>query len=71
MSEIIKPEEFDKIFDKIIYPQKLRKEISKLFVQRKADINNKVDIFLKENCYRVCYENQEFFVMTDTYYNNL
>lgn len=70
MSEIIEPEEFDRIYERIIYPEKL--EMSMLYLpsgQRKYYVEK----FLKENCYKVYYENQLFYIMTDAFtsqYNN-
>lgn len=64
MSEIIEPEEFDRIYDRIIHPEKLA--MSMLYLPQ-AKRNYFVEKFLKENCYKVYYENQLFYVMTDAF----
>lgn len=68
MSEIIDSEKFDEIFDKIVYPEKL---IIDYYYMREADRNKKIEKFLSENTYKVYYENQLFYILTDSYLNNL
>jgi hypothetical protein len=65
MSEIIDSEKFDEIFDKIVYPEKL---ILDNYYMREADRNRKIEKFLRENTYKVYYENQLFYVLTDSYF---
>ena len=67
MSEIIDSEKFDEIFDKIVYPEKL---ILDNYYMRETDRNEKIEKFLRENTYRVYYENQLFYVLTDSYFYN-
>ena len=62
MSRIIESEEFDRIFDSIVYPEKL--EMSMLYLSP-AQRQYYVTKFLKENCYKVYYDNQLFYIMTD------
>lgn len=62
MSEIINGEEFDRIFDRIIHPEKLH---SDMFYMSKEIRNMYVEKFLKENCYKVYYENQLFYILID------
>jgi len=64
MSEIIEQEEFDRIYDRIIYKEKLEKD---MWYLSQAQRNYYVEKFLKENCYKIYYENQLFYVMTDAY----
>ena len=64
MSDIIDAEEFDRIFDRIIHPEKL--DMSMIYLtpsMRKFYVEK----FLKENCYKVYYDNQLFYVLTDAY----
>lgn len=67
MSDIINAEEFDKIFDRIIHPETLIKQV---FYMSKANRNLFVENFLRENCYKVYYDNQLFYVLTDVGYSN-
>ena len=64
MSQIIDAEEFDKIFDRIVDPDKLHLNI---FYMSKANRNMIIENFLSENCYKVYYENQLFYILTDSY----
>jgi hypothetical protein len=67
MSEIIDSKKFDEIFDKIVYPEKL---IIDNYYMREVDRNEKIEKFLRENTYKVYYENQLFYVLTDSYFYN-
>jgi hypothetical protein len=64
MSEIIDAEEFDRIFDRIIHPEKLH--MSMIYLTESMR-NFYVEKFLKENCYKVYYDNQLFYIMTDAF----
>ncbi len=64
MSEIINGKEFDRIFDRIIHPDKLRTD---MFYMSEPMRNYYVEKFLKENCYKVYYDNQLFYILTDGY----
>jgi len=66
MSEIINGEEFDRIFDRIIHPETLYKDV---YYMNRVNRNIYVEQFLKENCYKVYYDNQLFYVLTDGYVN--
>ena len=66
MSIIINDEEFDKIFDRIIYPEKILMSMIHL---KEADRNYLLDKFLSENCYEVYYEDQKFYVLIDAFAN--
>ena len=65
---IVSGEEFDKIFDKIIHPETLYKDV---YWMSEAIRNRYVENFLSENCYKVYYDNQLFYVLTDAYTNKL
>lgn len=68
MGDIIRPEEFDRIYNKIVWIDKLKKELD-IFKQPYKDfIFNK---FLYENTYKIYYENEEYYIMTDAYFNSL
>jgi hypothetical protein len=68
MGDIISPEEFDKIYNKIVWIDKLKKELD-IFKQPHRDfLFNK---FLCDNTYKVYYENEEYYVLTDSYFNSL
>ncbi len=62
MSVIINDEEFDRIFDRIIYPEKILMSMVHL---TEADRNYFLGKFLSENCYEVMYEDQLFYVLID------
>jgi hypothetical protein len=64
MSKIIEQEEFDRIYDKIIYKEKLERD---MWYLTQAQRNYYVEKFLRENCYKVYYENQLFYILTDAY----
>ena len=67
MSEIINSEKFDEIYDKIVWIENLDKELN-IFKQPLKDfVKNK---FLCDNTYKVYYENQEYHILTDTFYKN-
>ncbi len=68
MSDIITSEEFDRIFDRIIFPDKLRTD---MFYMTEAMRNYYVEKFLKKNCYSVYYENEKYYVMIDAEYNEV
>ena len=63
---IIDNEEFDRIFDRIIYPEKLHLD---MFYLSQAQRNFYVEKFLRENTYKVYFDNQSFYVMTDAFVN--
>ena len=65
---IINGEEFDRIFDKIIHPETLHKDV---YWMSEANRNVYIENFLRENCYKVYYDNQLFYVLTDAYTNKL
>ena len=68
MGDIISPEEFDQIYNKIVWIDKLKKELD-IFKQPYKDfLFNK---FLCENTYKIYYENEEYYIMTDAYFNSL
>lgn len=68
MGDIITPEEFDKIFDRIVDPDKLK--LNMLYMSE-ANSNMIIERFLSKNCYKVYYENQLFYILTDSYmYSN-
>ena len=62
MSIIINDKEFDEIFDRIIYPEKVLMSMAHL---KEADRNYLLGKFLSENCYEVYYEDQKFYVLID------
>jgi len=62
MSDIIDAEEFDRIFDRIIFPEKLKTD---MFYMSEEMRNHYVSKFLCENCYSVYYENEKYYVMID------
>ena len=64
MGDIITPEEFDKIFDRIVDPDKLK--LNMLYMSE-ANSNMIIERFLSKNCYKVYYENQLFYILTDSY----
>jgi hypothetical protein len=66
MSEIIDSQEFDRIFDRIVYPEKLHLD---MFYLSQAQRNFYVEKFLRENTYKVYFDNQLFYVMTDAFVN--
>jgi len=66
MSIIINDKEFDEIFDRIIYPEKVLMSMIHL---KEADRNYLLCKFLSENCYEVYYENQKFYVLIDAVAN--
>jgi len=68
MGDIITSEEFDRIYDRIIWLGKLRRELE-IFKQPHRDFY--LNKFLCENTYKVYYENQEYYIMSDAYYNSL
>lgn len=60
MSEIITAEEFDRIFDRIVWLEVLRYQV-----------NNCDFLFNKFLCdwtYKVYYDNQEYYILTDAYF---
>ena len=68
MGDIIDDIEFYKIYEKIVWLENLDKELD-IFKQPLKDfVKNK---FLCENTYKVYYENQEYIILTDAYYNQL
>ncbi len=66
MSVIINDKEFDEIFDRIIYPEKVLMSMVHL---TEADRNYLLGKFLTENCYEVIYEEQKFYVLIDAVVN--
>jgi hypothetical protein len=66
MSDIITPEEFDRIFDRIVWIGALRQELRRIWGEDKLDFYfNK---FMCDWTYKVYYENQEYYVLTDAYF---
>ena len=68
MGEIIDSEKFDEIFDRVIYEEKLFREF---YNGNEADTNMLVEKYLNNNTYKVYYENQLFYILTDSYFNKL
>jgi len=68
MGDIISAEEFDKIYNKIVWIDKLKEELNIFKADSRDFYFNK---FLCENTYKVYYENQEYYIMTDAYFNSL
>ena len=68
MGDIIDSDQFDRIYDKILWLEILDEELSILKQPHKDFVKNK---FLCENTYKVYYENQEYHILTDAYYNSL
>ena len=68
MGDIIDSDQFDRIYDKILWLEILDEELSILKQPHKDFVKNK---FLYENTYKVYYENQEYHILTDAYYNSL
>ena len=64
MSEIINSEKFDEIFDRVIYEEKLFREF---YNGNEADTNMLVEKYLNNNTYKVYYENQLFYILTDNF----
>ena len=65
MGDIIDDIEFDRIYDKIVWIEKLDQELS-IFKQPLKDfVKNK---FLCENTYKVYYDNQEYYILTEAYF---
>tara|TARA_B110000285_G_C14558234_1_gene352331 strand:+ start:66 stop:299 length:234 start_codon:yes stop_codon:yes gene_type:complete len=63
-SEIINSEKFDEIFDRVIYEEKLFREF---YNGNEADTNMLVEKYLNNNTYKVYYENQLFYILTDSF----
>lgn len=63
---IIDNKEFDRIFDRIVHPEKLHLD---MFYLSQAQRNFYVEKFLRENTYKVYFDNQLFYVMTDAFVN--
>jgi len=60
MGDIITAEEFDNIYDRIIWLEKLMKEVNyNHFLYNK---------FLCDWSYKVYYENQEYYILNDAYF---
>ena len=68
MSDIITSEEFDRIYDKIVWIELLDKELNIFKQPHKDFVKNR---FLCENTYKIYYENQEYRIMTDAYFSQL
>ncbi len=66
MAVIINDKDFDEIFDRIIYPEKVLMSMVHL---TEADRNYLLGKFLTENCYEVMYEEQKFYVLIDAVVN--
>jgi len=61
MGDIITAEQFDEIYDRIIWLEKLMKEVNYNYF-----LYNK---FLCDWSYKVYYENQEYYILTDAYFS--
>ncbi len=68
MGDIINHEEFDRIYDKIVWLELLDKELDIFKQPHKDFIKNK---FLCQNTYKIYYENQEYYILTDSYFTSL
>jgi len=68
MGDIIDSHEFDRIYDRIVWLELLDKELSIFKQPHKDFVKNK---FLCENTYKVYYENQEYYILTDAYFSQL
>ena len=64
MSEIIDVAEFDRIFDRIVHPEKLHMN---MIYMPEAQRKYYAERFLKENCYTVQFDNQTFYILTDAF----
>ena len=61
MGDIITAEQFDEIYDRIIWLEKLMKEVN-----YNHFLFNK---FLCDWSYKVYYENQEYYILTDAFFS--
>jgi len=61
MGDIITAEEFDRIFDRIVWLKLLKEQVNNVdFLYNK---------FLCDWTYKVYYESDEYYILTDAYYN--
>lgn len=61
MGDIITAEEFDRIFDRIVWLKLLKEQVNNVdFLYNK---------FLCDWTYMVYYESDEYYILTDAYYN--
>ena len=65
MGDIINGEEFDIVYDKIVWLELLDKELDVFKQPHKDFVKNK---FLCENTYKVYYEDQEYYILHDAYF---
>jgi len=68
MGDIITTEEFDKIYNKIVWLHKLKEELNIFKKPHRDFLFNK---FLCDNTYKVYYENEEYYIMSEAYFNSL
>lgn len=68
MGDIITPEYFDEIYDRICWIGKLKKELSFFKAPLNEFLFNK---FICENTYKVFYEEEEYYILTDAYCSNI
>ncbi len=65
MGDIITAEEFDRIFDRIVWIPVLKMQLEEIYKQPLLDF--KINKFMCENTYKVYYQNQEYYIMTHDY----
>ena len=65
MGDIITSEEFDRIFDRIVWISVLKKQLGEIYKQPLLDF--KFNEFMCLNTYKVIYSEQEYYVMTHDY----
>ena len=64
MVHIITADEFDRIYDNIVWEKILKKELNIYKQPLKDYLFNK---FIIKNTYRISYENNDYYVLTDAY----
>jgi len=65
MVDNINAEEFDRIFDRIVWIQVLKNQLSEIYKQPLLDF--KFNEFMCLNTYKVIYSEQEYYILTHEY----
>mgnify|MGYP003652959854 CR=1 FL=1 len=68
MGDIINSKKFDELYNRIVWVELLDKELDIYKQPLKDFVKNK---FLCKNTFIVYYENQEYRILTEAYYNQL
>ena len=69
MGDIITSEEFDRIFDRIVWISVLKKQLGEIYKQPLLDF--KFNEFMCLNTYKVIYSEQEYYILNSEYLNLL